>query len=181
VQTVLAQIPDAGMQAGDLVLKIHSKKSLHRTDGDAWRNDMLDKLLAPAVAERVFRAFASNADLGMVVPDGHALSVHKYMGQNQDAFQTLLERLPHSQTAKEPHLFAGGAMFYARAEALTPLLALQLNSGDFEAEAQQLDGTMAHAVERLMGASVTAAGLFIAVASDPSKDAVESSSRFNPV
>ncbi|HEX5738801.1 MAG TPA: rhamnan synthesis F family protein [Hydrogenophaga sp.] len=168
-------------QPRDLVLKIHTKKSPHRADGETWRDDMLDKLLSPSMVERVFKEFGQSADLGLVAPEGHALSIDKYMGQNRERFQTLLDRMPKSRLAREANLFSGGAMFYARLGAMRPLLAMGLKPSEFEAEAQQLDGTMAHTVERLLGASVTAAGFYMATTADPASEAKESSSEFHPI
>ncbi|MDR7148301.1 2-polyprenyl-3-methyl-5-hydroxy-6-metoxy-1,4-benzoquinol methylase [Hydrogenophaga palleronii] len=168
-------------QPRDLVLKIHTKKSPHRSDGESWRNDMLDKLLSPSMVERVFRAFGQNANLGMVAPEGHVLSIDKYMGQNRERFQSLLNRMPTTLIAREASLFSGGTMFYVRPSAMEPLMALGLNQSDFESEGQQVDGTMAHAVERLMGASVTAAGFYLATTTDPSTAAKESTCGFHPL
>jgi len=53
-------------------------------------------------------------------------------------------------------------MFYARKEALLPVLNLNLTEADFEAEAGQKDGTMAHAVERAFAVGLIAAGFQLA-------------------
>lgn len=165
----------------ELIVKIHTKKSPHRGDGENWRKDILDKLLAPATAEQVFESFRKMEGLGMVVPKGHALSTTKYMGQNAERFHSLFERMPKSRLMRWSGLFSGGSMFFVRPAALSPLLSLGLASADFEPEAQQLDGTMAHVLERLFGASVNAAGYFIATTDSPNTVAGESTSEFHPV
>ena len=49
-------------------------------------------------------------------------------------------------------------MFYIRKQALFPLLNLNLKSIDFEEETGQLDGTLAHSVERAFAISTFASG-----------------------
>ena len=47
--------------------------------------------------------------------------------------------------------YFGGTMFWCRMDYLDPLLDLFLMPSDFESEKGQIDGTMAHAVERILG------------------------------
>jgi lipopolysaccharide biosynthesis protein len=57
--------------------------------------------------------------------------------------------------------FVAGTMFFARLDALQPLMSLDLTALDFEEEEGQVDGTMAHAIERALGASCLQAGLLL--------------------
>ena len=57
-----------------------------------------------------------------------------------------------------PFRFPAGAMFWARAAALAPLLKLSLRLSDFEEEFGQTDGTLSHAIERLFPIAARLAG-----------------------
>ena len=54
--------------------------------------------------------------------------------------------------------FPAGSMFWARSAALRPILDLGLTFGSFEPEGGQIDGTTAHAIERLIFYSAERAG-----------------------
>jgi hypothetical protein len=51
-------------------------------------------------------------------------------------------------------VFAAGTMFFIRRKSLDRLLALELTRDDFEVEAGQKDGTLAHALERMFALAV---------------------------
>lgn len=137
------------------VLKLHSKRSTHRQDGEIWRRELLDKLLAPERASRILAAFHDDATLGLVHAEGHLQSLDYYWGANQANVDYLTRRLGIPAPQVEHDNFIAGSMFWLRPAALRPLLDAHLEVAEFEAEAGQLDGTLAHAIERVFSMSAS--------------------------
>jgi lipopolysaccharide biosynthesis protein len=148
----------------DTVLKLHTKRSAHRRDGDAWRREMLDRLLAPARAAAIARAFADDAALGLVAAEGHVQPLDYYWGANRDNVEYLATRLGMAAPDVARDRFVAGSMFWVRLEALRPLLDAHLDPWEFEDEAGQVDGTFAHAVERVIALASAAAGYRLSTA-----------------
>lgn len=133
----------------DVVLKLHTKRSKHRKNGDEWRTELLERLLDPTRAARVIEAFAHDPSLGIVGPEGHLQPLSRFMGGNSEALRYLTARTGLGEINGDTEFFAG-SMFWIRLKALRPLLNSHLSKCEFESEAGQIDGTLAHAVERIM-------------------------------
>jgi lipopolysaccharide biosynthesis protein len=142
----------------DVLLKLHTKRSTHRRDGEQWRRELLDKLLSPERASAVLAAFREQPSLGIVHAEGHRQSLHDFRGGNQANVESLAIRLGIQPLAAESATFVAGSMFWLRLGAARPLLDAHLSSAEFEAEAGQVDGTLAHAIERIFALSAAAAG-----------------------
>lgn len=140
----------------DLILKLHTKKSPHLANGDAWRRELVSGLANPAALDVIIAEFAARPKLGMLTADGHRLDAARYSGANA-ALIAQLCRLIGVPTL-EGQYFPAGSMFWARLPALRALLDAPLTNWDFDDENAQTDGTMAHAIERLFGAVVAASG-----------------------
>ena len=146
----------------DLVLKLHTKRSLHRPDGDVWRRDLVSRLLADGRAMKILEAFGADPTLGLVAPEGHLQPLDAHAGDNSEALRYLFARL--GIAADDQGLFVGGSMFWIRLEALRPLLDAHLEDWLFEPEAGQLDGTLAHGIERVFALGAEQAAFRIATA-----------------
>jgi lipopolysaccharide biosynthesis protein len=142
----------------EVVLKLHTKRSVHRQDGELWRRELLDGLASPARAHALAAAFAADPSLGLVAPDGHIQPLGFYWGANRDTVGYLATRLGLAEPDVEHDRFVAGSMFWARLEALRPLLDAHLGEWEFESETGQLDGTFAHAVERIFTLAARHAG-----------------------
>ncbi|WP_027492978.1 rhamnan synthesis F family protein, partial [Rhodanobacter sp. OR444] len=144
------------------VLKLHGKRSTHRQDGETWRRELLDKLLAPERAARIAAAMREDATLGLVHAEGHLQPLDYYWGANQANVDYLTRRLGIPAPDVERDSFTAGSMLWLRPAALRPLLDAHLGVEEFEPEAGQLDGTLAHAVERVLTLAADAGGFHTA-------------------
>jgi lipopolysaccharide biosynthesis protein len=151
---VLAHIIDLDYQA---VCKVHSKKSKHRLDGDQWRDDVFNKLFGD---KQTIAACLQQiqAGAGVVAPIGHLLDASNYWGSNSKRVTELALKMGCPEDWVDNFYFPAGTMFWFAPKALQPILELNLTAADFEPEVGQVDGTTAHAVERLIGLAVMKSG-----------------------
>lgn len=149
----------------DVVLKLHTKRSTHRDNGDQWRRELLAALLGQQRGRSIAAYFHDNPDVGLVAAAGHLLKVADFIGGNASQLRYLKARLGlHGEPAETT--FAAGSMYWIRLNALRPLLDAHLVPSQFEAEQGQIDATLAHALERLTGAIVREAGFRICDTAD---------------
>lgn len=156
------RLMDAGV---DVALKLHTKRSEHRTDGARWRKELLERLVADGRAAKAVKALADDPLLGLVAPEGHLLPLKSHLGANARRMDNLAQRagLPIRDSTD---CFPAGSMFWVRLATIQPLLDAGLLYSDFEAEAGQIDGTLAHAIERSFGLCCRAAGFRLSTIAD---------------
>lgn len=144
----------------DLMLHVHTKRSPHNGAKADWRRQLLWGLIGTrGVVCEVLDLFASNHHMGMLFPEyHHSLRGQISWGTNFPACAALAERLGVPVVAEQLTLFPAGSMFWARTASLQKLIGAGLTYSDFPPEAGQVDGTLAHAVERLLGTFVRASG-----------------------
>ena len=133
------------------VLHLHSKHSEHSSLLANWRGFVLENLLgSPEIVGSILTAFLQHPTLGMVASQ-HFEPVRHWInwGTNFATARRLAERMGISLSPHKVLDFPSGSMFWARSAALRPLLDLNLSYDDFPEEAGQIDGTPAHAIERL--------------------------------
>ncbi|UFN48705.1 rhamnan synthesis F family protein [Roseomonas sp. OT10] len=132
-------------------LKLHTKKSPQREDGAQWRAALLDSLLPGQGGGRaIIERLRADRRIGFVTPAAFCLSVKPWILVNAEGMDRVLTTLGGEMTEDdlEDAYFAAGSMFWFRHEALAGLVDERVTAL-FEAEAGQLDGTTAHAMERL--------------------------------
>ena len=141
----------------EFVLKLHTKRSTHLQNGAEWRRELVSGLAEIENRQSILAMFHEDRRLGLVTAQGHLRSAEEFIGGNRDNLDCLLQRMGlkrHESSLK----FPAGSMYWIRLKALRPLLDTNLSAGDFEAEAGQIDGTMAHAIERAVGYCVESSG-----------------------
>lgn len=142
-------------QQYEYLLKLHSKKSPHRKDGDKWLQDLMSELL-PKNTEKII-SILRQKNTGVVGPGSHIVSMKRYMGSNLGLIGYILEKITDKKTIEnilynqEDYPFFGGTMFWCRVDYIAPLINPDIEPADFNTEKGQLDGTTAHAIERVLG------------------------------
>ena len=145
----------------DVVLHLHTKRSAHSSHLAEWLPFLLDcNLPSSGGVNAILEAFASTPRLGMVSPSHFpSLGAATNWGPNRAIAEVLTwgagwPRLPDNGRL----VFPAGSMFWARSSALAPLQELRIPLAAFD-DTYAPDGTVAHAVECLLGVSCEAAGL----------------------
>lgn len=138
------------------VCKLHSKKSPHRADGDAWRQALIDGVLGSDSANILHR-FLDNSRAGFWVADGHRHQGEEWWGGNRSRAVELLARIGLSPDAA-PLVFPAGSIYWVKPAILERICAMRLDADAFEPEQALVDGTTAHALERAFGYLVLPSG-----------------------
>ena len=140
----------------DAVLKIHTKKSPHLFKGELRRKLLFSALAGSIGNVRRIIAHFDDPRVGMVGLAPLFRTSHPFWMGNRGNVERLCHRM---QPNGEPVLgFFEGSMFWVRPAALTPIRSAAFQTAEFDVEAGQLDGTLHHGLERVIGISVRAAG-----------------------
>lgn len=144
------------------ICKVHTKKSPHRVDGQQWRESLFDDLLISREhVSAIINHFEHHDDTGIIAPKNSItdLSIPEINLGNRYWLEKLFARMGTPELSKTfKTSFPAGSMFWFRKDALDALGSNLLDEEEFELEAGQLDGTLAHSVERVTGAVANAQG-----------------------
>ena len=149
----------------DIILHLHGKKSLHSGGLDDWLQHIFDALLgSQEEVNRILSFFESIPALGIVSPVAFRMVLGAaHWGANADIARELAWRMGQDRALPNDNelRFPVGSMFWGRSAAIRPLLDLRLGPAHFPPEAGQVDGTLAHALERMLGVTAVAGGYHI--------------------
>jgi glycosyltransferase involved in cell wall biosynthesis len=139
----------------DVVGHVHAKRSVFAegsadpTLGDRRRNFLWQSLIGDArpMADAILERFDRDAKLGIVFPEDPTLAD---WDDNLELAMRLVEKMKFADALPPFFEFPGGTMFWARPGALKALFELKLDWNDFPGEPLPEDGTILHAIERLL-------------------------------
>ncbi|WP_191964734.1 rhamnan synthesis F family protein [Synechococcus sp. RSCCF101] len=145
----LLQLLPAALERGHTAfVKLHTKHSPHLDHGEDWGRHLTNALLAVDVIDTLQARLEVEPDLGLLAPPGTLLPTSVELHSNWPHLLTMRQRSEFSGQWLLQQRFIAGSMFAGRVQALRPLLDLGLHLQDFETETGQVDGTLAHAIER---------------------------------
>ncbi|SEN44432.1 rhamnan synthesis F family protein [Halomonas caseinilytica] len=138
----------------DLFCHLHSKKSLYSgKEQTQWADYLTEYILRdPAVTSGILNSFADNSELGVYYPTTFWMMPTwvNHLTMNVPFVRALEEEFDLPRTSGFLSYPAGG-MFWARPQALKDLLSKQWTYEDFPEEPLPNDGSMLHALERVLG------------------------------
>jgi lipopolysaccharide biosynthesis protein len=117
--------------------------------GKRWRIFLRQHLIGDELpmVDIIRKAFLEDDRLGLVFPeDPFLVGWDKNLAIARELATHMKLRAPLPASIESPV----GTMFWARPEALAPLLRLGLSWDDYPLEPLSIDGTMLHALERLL-------------------------------
>ena len=142
----------------EIVLHIHTKKSPHNHELIGWRRYLLKSLLGNSSRiKSILNEFYKDKNLGILFPVPF-YPIRQYLATNNVNLKTnyphmekLFKREGKNKKVKFQYLqfFPTGTMFWFRGNAVRSLVNMGLSYDDFEEEMSQVDGTLAHGIERM--------------------------------
>lgn len=144
----------------DICVHLHTKKSPHAEKIlSSWRDHLYRNLLGSPEIVRGILKILEDERVGLLFPQ-HFNSIRVYVnwGGNFFAVKDFLRGLNIAVSNRNLIEFPTGSMFWFKPRAIAPLLDCGLTFDDFPEECGQVDGTLAHAIERAFLFIVEAAG-----------------------
>ncbi len=156
----LAWLRSGALDGYQAVCKLHGKRSPHMTGGDAWRDELLHALLGSSGnVQAILDRLQHEPALAMIGPAASEklLMPSNAWEKNRRIAMRVAGRLGLNALDARTSFFAG-TMFWFKPEAFNLLRSSSLDMQDFPIEMGQTEGTLAHALERLLAVAVRTAG-----------------------
>lgn len=146
----LTLVNSGALNGYEAVCKIHTKKSPHREDGEHWRRHLIGGILPDEGLETLLETFLADDSSAFWVADGQHFTSTEWWGSNFEVTRHLMRRI-EVEIGPDVLSFPAGSIYWMKPTVLGLLKALELTEDHFEQEEAQVDGTLAHALERAMG------------------------------
>ncbi len=137
----------------DFICWVHSKKKKYHECMCGWRRYLWENLLgSPEIIDTILNHFQSDPSLGIVFPQQISPVLNSLSWDlNFYAAASLGKKLGIILNKDVRPEYPAGSMFWFRPQALQPLFDLNITLDDFEEKSEKKDdGTLAHAIERLI-------------------------------
>jgi lipopolysaccharide biosynthesis protein/glycosyltransferase involved in cell wall biosynthesis len=136
----------------DVVAHIHTKKSPHNSHLENWFEEMMGMLFgSPAAVHQILQLLQNDAKFVYPAPSQKILIGESGWGENYTFAKRYAKKHFKEKIEQYPLVeFPQGTMFWATSAALQKFLRSPLKYTDFPAEPIPVDGTLAHALERLL-------------------------------
>lgn len=155
------------VESYDVVGHIHTKKTVDVADttmGQNWFRFLMDNLLGTEqhrMADTILSRMSKEPSLGLVFPDDPYVTG---WSANRPFAEALAPRLKLSAEDMPEHFhFPVGTMFWARSSVLAPMVEAFTDLAEYPEEPLPYDGSMLHALERLLPAVCRSIGSSITV------------------
>jgi len=136
----------------EFVGHFHTKKTVEQADqamGQIWFQFLLENLLGGRykMADTILQKMAADPSIGLVFPDDPFVVG---WSKNREPARRLALKMGLPEPRHTYFNFPVGTMFWARCSAIQSLFALNLQWNDYPEEPLPSDGTILHAIERLL-------------------------------
>ena len=140
--------------------KIHTKRSPHRTDGDHWRRHLMRGILPPGGGVHDLLArFLAEPEAAIWVADGQHYRSDRMVGLEPRSACAGCCSGSRSASTTDELAFPAGSMYWLKPVMIAMIKGMLLDPDEFELETAQVDGTLAHAFERVLGFVADAGGM----------------------
>ncbi len=160
----------AELREYEYLAHLHSKKSLYNKGGThGWLEYLLSSLLgSEQQVRKIFSLLSESNGFGIVYPQNFSklpFTANSWLS-NLPMGRDWCQKLGICNILPGYFNFPAGSMFWARVEALLPLFDAGLKTSDFAEESGQIDGTLAHCIERLFVLTTNKSGFKAAILQD---------------
>ena len=154
-------LPEALQTGHTSFVKLHTKKSPHLKIGRTWSDYLINSLLDVQFLAEINEMLEQDSKLGLIAPAGTILPSSVALGSNLDHLENLIKMKGWDGSWILKQYYVAGSMMAGRLSALQPCKELEFSIDQFEDEEGQTDGTLAHALERLISWQVLSQNLRI--------------------